>query len=78
MFNPIHTEHTTNVLGAPIDWNEEKDGKCIGLPVHYNGKEFYSWWKVSLKDRIKILFGRPIRLVIFTQSHPPVAMDTET
>jgi len=77
MFKPINNEYTDKVLGAPKNWDSEKDGECIGLPVHCNGEVFFSWWKIDWKNRIKILFGKPVRLTIFSLVHPPVSLDTE-
>ena len=77
MFEPINNEYTNKVLGAPENWDSEKDGECIGLPVQCDEECYYSWWAVDWKNRLKILFGKPVRLTIFSVSHPPVSLDTE-
>ena len=75
---PIHTQNTTTVLNKPADWDENKFGKCIGLPIVKVGAFNISYWHVPVMDRLRILFGRPIRLtIISTDGHPPVAIDTE-
>ncbi len=75
MFKPIKNKRTTHVLGAPADWDEEENGQCIGLPVCFDGEVFISWWEIDWKSRIKILFGKQIKLEVFSQSHPPVSID---
>lgn len=77
MFKPIHNEYTNTVLGAPKDWDIKKDGECMGLPVHRDEKCYYSWWAVDWKNRLKILFGRPIRLTVISYYHPPLSLDAE-
>lgn len=76
MMAPIRTEHTTTILGAPKDWDEAKDGKCVGLPVHKDTATncFYSFWQPSEEDISNILAGVPIRLTVVGFTHPPVAI----
>lgn len=72
---PINTKHTNLILGAPQGWDVVKHGVCVGLPILKTEDPYmYSWWKVSFKDRFKILFGRPIRLCIVGNAHPPIAL----
>lgn len=79
MFIPIENIFTNAKLGAPLNWDEAVHGKCISLPLMRKGygdtNTFTSWWKVSFYNRIKILFGCPIRLVIVSSFHPPVNVD---
>lgn len=78
---PLKTEHTNLVLGAPQGWNANAHGPCIGLPVLMQDDEglrtFYSYWTGTWRERLAILFGRPVRLCVVGQSHPPVHLDTE-
>jgi hypothetical protein len=76
---PTRNELTTRTLGAPPDWNEEARGPCIGLPVAFDSNDpaFYSYWKATWRERLAILFGRPVRLCVASRSHPPVHIDTE-
>jgi hypothetical protein len=74
---PIKNKYTTTTLGAPKDWDESKYGPCIGLPVaccddNYN----YSYWSLTWRERLSVLFGRPIRLCVLGWPHPPVMLDT--
>jgi len=74
---PIHTSATTVVLGAPEDWNDEVDGPCAGLPLVRVDLLQYSYWRPSLRERLDILRGKPVRLCVFGISHPPVHLDTK-
>ena len=73
MMTPIHNEHTNMNLGAPRNW-DEKQGTCVTLPVHHNEDGFYSWWTLTWGERLKVLFGKPIRLGVLADSHPPVSL----
>ena len=78
---PIKNEHTVIVLGAPKNWDAEKLGPCNGLPVLVQREEgqmtFYSYWQATWRERFAILFGRPVRLCVVGDGHPPVHIDTE-
>lgn len=75
---PIKTPRTNMVLGAPKEWNELRHGPCIGLPViATEDPYFYSYWSVTWRERLAVLFGRPIRLCVVGASHPPVSIDTD-
>lgn len=81
MFKPVKNVFTVNNLGKPRDWDSSQ-GECISLPVYIqhgpgNSKQFISWWKPSFIERLRILFGRPLRLTIFSSAHPPVCIDCE-
>ena len=72
---PIATEQTTIVLGAPQDWNAMAKGACLGLPVAMDDGNFYPYWRASWRERLSILFGRPVRLSVASKAHPPVMLD---
>ena len=76
---PIHTDATTVVLGAPANWNAEIDGPCHGLPIVRTEDDplQYSYWSTTWRQRLSILFGKPIRLCVFGAGHPPVHLDTK-
>jgi hypothetical protein len=74
---PTSNELTTLTLGAPKNWDAEKNGPCGGLPVCKQDGEFYSYWVTTWRERLAILFGRPVRLCVVGAGHPPVHLDTE-
>ena len=74
---PIKTPSTNVILGAPPEWNKTQHGPCIGLPVvQTEDPYFFSYWRASWRERLAVLFGRPIRLCVVGASHPPVSIDT--
>ena len=75
---PIRNKFTNHVLGAPVNWDAEKHGPCIGLPICAADEGYnYSYWSLSWRERLQVLFGRPVRLcVLSTTGHPPVMLDT--
>lgn len=79
MLTPIKTNMTNLTLGAPANWDEEKEDKCIGLPCHFDNdaKVISSHWELTDEDRQKIADGALIKLEVFGQSHPPVAISIE-
>jgi hypothetical protein len=42
---PARIENPTVKLGAPRDWDEERDGKCVGLWVRAVDGVFSSAWE---------------------------------
>ena len=74
---PISLPHTSRVLGAPPFWNEAVDGKCVGLPVSDGDGFIASYWRTSLREKLAILFGRPIRVCIHGYTTYPLTLDTE-
>jgi hypothetical protein len=74
--SPVRTLSTNRVFSAPPTWSVEENGKCEELPVTAYDGVLYSYWSPSVKDRLKILFGKKIRLAIFSTVQPPVALDT--
>lgn len=75
MLKPIHTTHTTHVLKAPVDWDEEANGECIDLPSFYEDGVYYSLWALSDADRKLIAEGGNVLLGIYGKSHPPVSVN---
>ncbi len=74
---PVQTKHTTLILGAPKDWDSKRYGDCMGLPVARGSGTVCSYWKASWRERLAILLGRPVRLVVAGNTTPPVWLDTE-
>lgn len=74
---PTVTDSTNLLLKAPSNWEEKDRGKCNDLPVSYYDGIYYSYWNFSFIEKLKILFGNPIRVCILSDSHPPIALDLE-
>lgn len=76
---PSDIEGETRRLGAPKDWQEEKDGSCGGLPIRDavmpSGRPvMFSMWTTSSEERLLILAGHPVMFCIHGVSHPVVSI----
>lgn len=75
MATPVKTSSITRMLGAPQNWNEEREGRCLGLPITEAHGYLYSYWQLTLKERCLALLGRPVRLCVASSAHPPVQIE---
>ena len=74
---PISLPHTTRVLGAPPFWDEETDGPIVGLPISDGDGFIASYWRLTWKERLRVLFGRPVRVCVHGHTTYPISLDTE-
>ena len=74
---PIALPHTTRVLGAPPFWDEATDGKCEGLPISDGAGFIASYWKPTWRERLAVLFGKPVRVCVHAHTTYPISLDTE-
>lgn len=72
---PFHHPSANVVLVAPEGWDE---GDCDDLRVHQADGVMSSFWRPSWPERLAILLGRPVRLAIVSDLHPPVWLDTNS
>jgi hypothetical protein len=77
MLISVKKPHTNVLLSAPVDWDSAVHGECKQLHVCKFSGVMYSYWKLSFIDRLRVLFGRTIRLAVIGNNHPPVSLDTE-
>jgi len=72
---PIKFDGYQKVLGAPKDWDATR-GPCQGLPVVAHEGVVYSVWKLTLREKLSLLFNRKVRLAVVSgKSQPPVWLD---
>jgi hypothetical protein len=69
----------TRVLGAPKDWNEERDGPCAGLPIldlpaALGGNFMFSAWLPTPDELAAIAAGASIIVGIAGFSHPVISL----
>lgn len=70
---PIKFKEQTHTLSKPQSLT---DIECGPLPVHISGKHIISRWKMSLFERIKVVFFGKIWLWVWSEeSQPPIALD---
>lgn len=72
--NPIKTQMTTATLGAPENWDTERDGECLGLPISREDKMMHSFWEPTPDERDAIAQGARVRLTVWGELHPPVGV----
>jgi hypothetical protein len=75
---PGKIDGATRTLGAPVNWNAERDGECRPLEIRDSavpGLEFMeSAWYPTDEEKAAIAAGRPVILTVFSTRHPPVAV----
>lgn len=67
-YETIFTGKDANILDLPTKIIEYGDG----------GHGIISCWKLSIIDYIRVLFGKPIYLVIMGNRLPPVLLSTDS
>lgn len=73
---PIDFSQSTKVLQRPSTMTESE---CQSLPVWNDGKQCVSCWKLSFKERIKVLFHGKVWLgVLSGKTQPPVFLSGES
>lgn len=58
-------------LRAPTDMPE-----CRGLPVRYDrdAEQFISLWHLTFWQKVRLLFGARLWVVVYSRAHPPIAL----
>ncbi|HXH52560.1 MAG TPA: hypothetical protein VNH53_03900 [Sphingomicrobium sp.] len=72
-------EYESRLIGAPANWNSERDGPCGALSVHdriddRGHPEMVSRWELEPGDLDKLKAGAPIYLSILGEVHPVVCV----
>lgn len=75
---PQKIEGATRTLGAPKDWNAERDGECGSLDILDQSaggvNMMHSVWKPTPEELAALSAGGEVRLTVFGEVHPPVAI----
>lgn len=73
---PIKFPQANLVLEKPSSMTDEE---CASLHVYRRqpgaADDLISCWRPSWRERLAILFGRPVWLWVFGRAHPPVAIE---
>lgn len=76
--NPRRIDGATMVLGAPADWHDTHDGRCMGLPVRVidcqNSLYLVSAWEPTPAELEALNRGETVKLWIMGTSHPVVSL----
>ncbi|MDR3514066.1 MAG: hypothetical protein P4L73_20715 [Caulobacteraceae bacterium] len=70
---------STRNLGAPPNWDPDRDGPCQSLPVRdelVGGKlsAMTSAWFPTPEELLRLVAGAPIYLKVLASAHPPVML----
>lgn len=73
---PTNFEQATKELQRPACMT---DDECGSLHIYTDGKQCISRWQPSMRERVRILFGKPVWLGVMSgRTMPPVFVDAET
>lgn len=73
---PVKFKSANAVLGPPEEWDSGIHGECSRLHVLKDNSYIYSCWKPSFGERVKLLFGQPVKLIVaWPMTMPPVALE---
>lgn len=73
---PIFFKGFQESLGAPPNWNAAEYGECEILPIRREYGCIYSCWKPSFRERLKLIFGQPITMIVaMPQTQPPISLN---
>ncbi len=73
---PIKFPGFTHDFGKPAGWDDDVDGKCGSLPLMLHDRLHISTWKLSFRERLRILFGWKVTLSCHGLQ-PPVMLDVQ-
>lgn len=71
---PGEIRFATRALGAPADWDAEKQGECMTLPIRDRDGTMQSAWYPSEEEIAALILGKPVILTIWGSAHPPVSV----
>ncbi|HBR31937.1 MAG TPA: hypothetical protein DD733_07625 [Clostridiales bacterium] len=54
------------------------DEQCSSLPAYRDDREIISCWKMTWKERIKVLFIGKIWFSVYGTSQPPICLSVDT
>lgn len=75
--NPGRMLFMTRALGAPADWDSEKQGECEVLEIRDRDGVMESAWYPTDQEKAAIATGRPVILTVWGSTHPPVSLNVE-
>ncbi len=74
---PVRVRDENAIFTEPVDWNEAKDGKCIGLPIRREkiGERTYHYsnWKPDADEIARLSAGESVELCC-VGLQPPVSL----
>jgi len=74
---PGRIQFATRALGAPANWNPEKQGECDSLQIRDRDGTMESAWYPTPDELAAIMAGRPVILTVWGTGHPPVSLNVQ-
>ena len=75
---PLDFEGADTILGAPPGWDKEKHGPCEGLPIMRRDGVCISCWKLTWREKLKVIFGGYVFCHVASgETQPPIALVAE-
>ena len=72
---PLNFAGADVVLGPPPDWDEVAYGACGALAIERRDGVCISRWTTSWRERLGLLFGRPVHVHIRSgPTQPPIKL----
>lgn len=72
---PVKFKSANAALTSPQNWNDDELGQCETLPIVRAHGCIYSCWKPSFWERVKLVLGHPVQLIVASPiTQPPIAM----
>lgn len=73
-------EGATTTLCAPKDWDEDRNGICMDLPIRQEVindslPALTSAWLPTAEELARLNAGAPVLLRVIATAHPPVMLD---
>lgn len=69
--------NTNRHHGAPVDWNEERDGECATLPTVSTDDLHASFWQPEPHELAILMRGGCIRFLVASTRHPVISVAVE-
>jgi hypothetical protein len=78
MMYPDKMHDETRLIGKPINWDDEVDGKCTALSVQDIEDRGMNWmvsaWYPTTEELVKLNEGSPVFLWVQGLIHPVVSL----
>lgn len=75
---PIRFPQQNMVISKPKKYDESKYGPCPDLLIYNDGNISVTGWRLTWKERIKMIFGNPMWIILISgNSQPPMQLQMD-
>ncbi len=76
---PVVFQEANGTLGGGPGAVFGTEDEVVGLPVHRSGDQVISCWRLTWRERFRLILGGHVWLHILTsRTHPPVVVTAES